>query len=33
MKKDITFIVIFCIVASIVCNLVGLFLSNFIHLI
>nr|DAR70571.1 MAG TPA: ATPase [Caudoviricetes sp.] len=33
MKRDIAFIIIFCIVASIVCNLVGLFLSNFIHLI
>ena len=32
MKKDIIFIVVFCIIASIVCNLVGLFLSNFIHL-
>jgi len=33
MKKDILFIVVFCLVASIACVLIGKFLSQFIHLI
>ena len=32
MKKDIIFIVVFCIIASIICNIIGLFLSQYIHL-
>lgn len=32
MKKDICFIIIFCIIASIVCVAIGKFLSQFIYL-
>nr|DAR17005.1 MAG TPA: ATPase [Caudoviricetes sp.] len=32
MKKDIIFIVVFCLIASVLCNVVGYFLSQYIHL-